>query len=241
MVDVDGDNRAEIIVGSTGYARSIRLTPGDTDVTVVDQFNARQPDNKLATPAFIDIEGDGKPELVFSEAGTAFFQVMKRDSTGVYRVTRRLEGAPGESLQAAPMQLGPEKMAHLLVVGREKFWTAPCSGARTRLQLVDSHDTDLQNCTYYQAVTADLSGDGKPLVVAFDKASHLIEFLTPGATVGKPWKSLMHFVLYEINLHFRGRKGDNNVREIIARDFTGDGRPDLLMLVHDRILLYPQE
>ena len=241
LVDIDGDSRAEIIVAAAGYARSIRLSADNADVAVVDQFNSRQPDNKLATPTFIDIEGDGKPELVFSEAGSAFFQIMKKDASGVYRVTRRLEGAPGESLQATPITLGREKIPHLLVVGREKFWTAPCAGSRTRLELVDSYDTDLQNCAYYHAVTADMRGDGKPVIVAFDKASHLIEFLSPGAGAGKPWKSLMHFVLYEINLHFRGRKGDNNVREILTGDFTGDGRPDLLMLVHDRVLLYPQE
>ena len=241
LVDLDGDKRAKIIVAAAGYARSIRLTADNADVAVVDQFNARQPDNKLATPTFIDIEGDGKRGLVFNEAGSAFFQIMKKDASGVYRVTRRLEGAPGESLQAISIALGLKKIPHLLVAGREKFWTAPCSGSRTRLELVDSYDTDLQNCAYYHALTADMRGDGKPLVVALDKSSNLIEFLAPGASAGQPWKSLMHFVLYDINLHFRGRKGDNHVREIIAGDFTGDGRPDLLMLVHDRILLYPQE
>ena len=127
------------------------------------------------------------------------------------------------------------------MVARDKFWTAPCSGSSTRLELVDSYDTDIANCAYYDAFTADMRGDGKPLVVALDRTNHLVEFLAPGASAGKAWTSLMHFVLYEINLHFRGRKGDNNVREILARDFTGDGKPDLLMLVHDRILLYPQE
>ena len=241
LVDLDGDKHARIIVAAAGYARSIRLVADTGDVAVADQFNARQPDNKLATPAFIDLEGDGKPELVFSEAGSPFFQIMKKDASGVYRVTRRLEGAPGESLKAIPIPLGREKIPHLLVAGREKFWTAPCSGSRTRLELVDSYDTDIQNCSYYQAVTANMSGDGKPVVVAFDKSSNLIEFLAPGASAGQPWKSLMHFVLFDINLHFRGRKGETHVRETLTGDFTGDGRPDLLMLVHDRILLYPQE
>jgi hypothetical protein len=241
VVDLDGDGRSEIVVTAAGYARSVRLMPGDSDVAVIDQFNARQADNKLGTPAFIDIEGDGNRELVFNETGTAFFQIMKKDPSGVYRVTRRLEGAPGEALQAVPLALGRDKAPHLLVVGRDRFWTAPCSASRTRLELVDSYDTDLQNCSYYLALTTDLAGSGKPVIIAFDRTSHLIEFLTPSVAAGKPWRSLMHFVLYEMNLHFRGRKGDTNVREIVTRDFTGDGRPDLLVLIHDRLLLYPQE
>jgi hypothetical protein len=30
------------------------------------------------------------------------------------------------------------------------------------------------------------------------------------------------------------------VREVLTGDFTGDGKTDLLLLVHDRILLYSQ-
>ncbi len=239
LVDLDGDKSAEIIVAAAGYARSIRVTADDADVNVVDQFNARQADNKLGTPAFVDTDGDGKPELVFSEMGTPFFQVMKRDASGVYRVVRRLHGAPGEPVQMLPMALGQAKAAQLFVAGREKFWTAPFTTTGARLELADSYDTDLQNCAYYSATSVDLDGDGKTEVVALDRTSHLLEILAP-ATAGTPWKSVMHFVLFEMNLHFRGKKGDAAVREILIRDITGDGRPDLLLIAHDRLLLYPQ-
>ncbi len=237
LVDLDGDKRAEIIAAAAGYARSIRLTPDNTDVLVVDQFNARQADNKLGTPAFVDTDADGKPELVFSETGTPFFQVMKKDSSGVYRVTRRLQGAPGEPVEVFAMTLA--KTPQLLVAGRERLWTAPFSANGARLEAVDTYDTDLKNCAYFQALTADLDGDGKGEVIAFDRTSHLMELLSPAAA-GTPWKSMMHFVLFEMNIHFRGRKGDTGVREVIVRDMTGDGRPDIMLIVHDRVLLYPQ-
>lgn len=239
LVDLDGDKRAEIIAAAAGFARSIRLTADNADVSVVDQFNARQADNKLGTPALVDTDGDAKPELVFSETGTASFQVMKRDASGVYRVVRRLQGAPGEPVQALSMALGTAKTPQLFIAGRDKFWTAPFTTTGARLELVDSYDTDLKNCAYYVANSVDLDRDGKPEVVAFDRTSHLLEILAPTAA-GTPWKSVMHFVLFEMNLHFRGKKGDTAVREIIVRDMTGDGRPDILLIVHDRILLFPQ-
>jgi len=41
---------------------------------------------------------------------------------------------------------------------------------------------------------------------------------------------------------FRGRSGDAaEPREAVVADFTGDGKNDLAVLVHDRILVYPQE
>ena len=41
---------------------------------------------------------------------------------------------------------------------------------------------------------------------------------------------------------FRGRRGEMpEPREAVVADFTGDGKSDLVVLVHDRILLYAQE
>ena len=41
---------------------------------------------------------------------------------------------------------------------------------------------------------------------------------------------------------FRGASGGGNEpREAIVADVTGDDRPDLVVLVHDRVLVYPQD
>ena len=41
---------------------------------------------------------------------------------------------------------------------------------------------------------------------------------------------------------FRGRRSDfPEPREAVVADVTGDGKNDLIILVHDRILVYPQE
>jgi hypothetical protein len=41
---------------------------------------------------------------------------------------------------------------------------------------------------------------------------------------------------------FRNRRTDApEPREAIIADFTGDGKNDLIIMVHDRLLLYPQE
>ena len=41
---------------------------------------------------------------------------------------------------------------------------------------------------------------------------------------------------------FRNRRGDGaEPREAVIADVTGDGKNDLIILVHDRVLVYPQE
>jgi hypothetical protein len=240
LVDIDMDKRCEILTSGTGYARALQLTPDGKDLVIEDQYNARQPDDKLATPAYCDVDGDGASDLVFSEAGTQWLQVLKRDSAGVYRSVRRLDSGGSDTADLFPVKLGKAGIPNLLLAGKERFRTAPLSGSRPRLEPIGSYETDLKNCRYYMAVPGDLNSDGKEEIVAFDSTSNLMEVLEPGAAAGEPWKSLMHFVLFEENMHFRGRKGATGVREAFIKDFTGDGKADLLLLLHDRVLLYPQ-
>ena len=240
VMDIMNDKRAEIVISGAGYARSLSLTPDNKDIVIADQYNARQPDDKLATPAFSDVDGDNAPELIFSESGTPWLQVFKRDSAAVYRSTRRLDSGSSDTIEIIPVKLGKTTVPHLLLAGRERFRTAPLAGSRPRMELLTSYETDLKNCRYYMALPGDLNGDGKEEITAFDGSSNLMEVLAPAAAAGQPWSSLMHFVLFEENIHFRGRKGIENVREAFIRDFTGDGKDDLLVLLHDRVLLYPQ-
>jgi FG-GAP-like repeat len=240
LLDLDADGRAEIITAAAGYARSVKLNGTNDDIAIADQFNARQPDDKLIAPAFLDTDNDGIPELIFGQTGGAALQVLKKDSAGVFRAARTLDGIPGDALLARPITLGSAKTPHLLVISRDRFWAAPLTGPRARLELTASYDTDLRNCQYYAAVPADITGDGREEILAFDRNANLLEILAPGVTRGQPWRSLMHFALFEENIRFRGRKGETAVREFLIRDFTGDGRNDLLILVHDRVLLYPQ-
>jgi len=240
LLDLNGDKRAEIVTSGTGYARALALTPDGKDIAISDQYNARQPDDKLATPAFTDVDGDNAPDLIFSEGGTGFLQMLQRDAAGVYRSARRLDSGNADTTEVRPVSLGKPGVPHLLLAGRERFRTAPLAGPRPRLELITSYETDLKNCRYYMALPGDLNGDGKEEIVAFDGTSKLMEVLAPAPAAGQPWKSLLHFVLFEQNIHFRGRKGVENVREAFVRDFTGDGKDDLLILLHDRVLLYPQ-
>ncbi len=240
VMNITGDKRAEIVISGAGYARALALTPDNKDIVISDQYNARQPDDKLATPAFCDVDGDNAPELIFSEGGTGWLQVFQRDPSAVYRSTRRLDSGSSDIIEVTPVKLGKSGVPHLLLAGKERFRTAPLAGGRPRLELLTSYETDLKNCNYYMALPGDLNGDGKEEITAFDNTSNLLEVLAPAASAGQPWASLLHFVLFEENIHFRGRKGVENVREAFIRDFTGDGKDDLLLLLHDRVLLYPQ-
>ena len=47
--------------------------------------------------------------------------------------------------------------------------------------------------------------------------------------------------MFEADPHYQGQEGAaREPREVLVADVTDDGRPDLVLLVHDRLLVYPQ-
>jgi hypothetical protein len=84
-----------------------------------------------------------------------------------------------------------------------------------------------------------LSNDGTIDLIAIDTRRSLIEVLT---RVGMQVKSALHFSVFESDPNVKARGSQSGEpRETIVADLTGDGRNDLILLVHDRILLYPAE
>ena len=93
---------------------------------------------------------------------------------------------------------------------------------------------------YAQVVVADFNADGQSDLVLIDGGEgHFLEILSKGAA---GWASGLRFALFETDPHYQGRKGSGQEpREAVAVDLTGDGKADLVLLAHDRLLLYPQE
>jgi hypothetical protein len=52
---------------------------------------------------------------------------------------------------------------------------------------------------------------------------------------------VLQFPIYEESIFERDGGGGKEPRELALADVTGDGKLDVAILVHDRILVYPQE
>ena len=81
--DFDGDGRDDVlVVGFPGEAARWYRNPGNTD----DAWTAHQVfggvDNE--SPAFVDLTGDGEPELVFSSGGRMGYAQPNADATAAW-------------------------------------------------------------------------------------------------------------------------------------------------------------
>ena len=88
-------------------------------------------------------------------------------------------------------------------------------------------------------VAGDLNNDGRKDLVFLETGRNYLDLVTfeaPHKLVpGNRWQ------VFEERT-FRSRRNDETEpREALVADVTGDGKNDLVVLVHDRVLVYPQE
>ena len=88
----------------------------------------------------------------------------------------------------------------------------------------------------------DLNGDGAPDILLHEQSRKSMVFLTYERAT-RTLKPRMKFRVFETKTFGRGSRGRRRVepRVMEVADVTGDGRNDLILLIHDRINVYPQD
>ncbi len=235
--DLDSDGISELLVTGKGFVRGIRIT-ADNDLAVTDQFNTASGNNRLVAPFLADPEGDGSINPCVFLEGENRLEIFKRDES-IYRSYTYVDLPAINSPQG--VALFPGSVSGGVVFGADRFWTlffgSPPYGF---VDVMPSHETDFKEITYDVVTSGDMDSDGRLDIVALDRSRHFLEILSQNNN-GK-LESRMHFVVFdEMGRFGKMQQGAPEPREIICTDITGDGKDDIILLVHDRVLVYPQK
>ncbi|HTJ78876.1 MAG TPA: VCBS repeat-containing protein [Rariglobus sp.] len=240
--DLDGDGKSEMIVSTGAFARAVRVD-GQGALTVVDQFNARDANAEISTAFVVPVSGKGKrAEVLLYDRKGEQFQRLRANAQGVYDV---VDTVPAGKIDVVGSELRfagkGRKQPELFVLGKDRFWWLPLERGDFTARSVDTYATDLPDINYSDVVAGDFTSGSRPELVAIDPDSNLLEILSWDAKA-KGWSSRLHFKVFESDEHYAGKKGAaQEPRESIVADVTGDGKKDLVLLVHDRVLVYPQK
>lgn len=237
--DVDGDGRAEMLVARDGFVRALRVS-SDGALQVLDQYNARARDTDVAAAAVLDLDGDGDREIVLIHEGDGGLEVLQK-RRGMYR---SVEHAPLEGVRlerAEVVDLTGDGREDLLLLDERRAVWLPIGSEDLELEVLARYETDLEDVSYDLVAAGDLDADGSDDVVAIDaRDSRVLEVLRVDSEDG--FRSLLHFAVFEVDPYYEGQRGNPaEPRQALVVDVTGDGRDDIVLLVHDRVLVYPQE
>jgi len=233
--DLDGDAKAEIIVARDQLARAFRIGADGKAVTV-EQFNA--PESTAQISSVIVIPGKDKPEVMLVDTANGQLYEMAADADGVYRSahTHALSSLTPDQCHF----ISTGKGNSLLLIDKTSFEINPLIGDTLKLDTLTTFDSELKDTAATDLMVAPFTGGYRDDFVLVDSGkSRVIELFKAEAKTPPAWTSELYFRVFEIDPQYRGKTGlANEPHDYTAVDLNGDGKLDLALLVHDRLLLY---
>lgn len=224
------------LVAQQSFARSMQL-----DSThrwqVRDQFNPIESGAKIVGAATLDLDGAAGNELVLVDTGTNKLRVLRK-ADDLYGPWEQIEIGSFPYIATRVADLNGDARDDLLLFGASRFIVLYAGQRPPVLTTLMTFESKLTNAFFADLVAGDLNADGQPDIALFDTRTHQVEIITPrnGELV-----HAINFRIFEEKGFGRERSEGMQPREALIADVTGDGRDDLILLVHDRVLVYPQD
>ena len=236
-VDLDGDGRPSLLVAGKNFARALELSGGH--LTVRDQINARSSASQIKSLCGADLTGDGRQEVALLDSDGNMLTVLVRDESGVYQVAANFETGNFAFEGMTSADMNGDGRDDLVILGRDGFGVLINGGADYELKEIRSYESAIKDANLYETAVGDLNADGKPDVALTDTRNFMIELVSLKGE--KDFRHEMKWRIFEKKIHGGRDRGGSQPHEIACGDFNGDGRADLAIMVHDRLIVYPQD
>jgi hypothetical protein len=218
---------------------------------VVDQYNAKSTETQVSTVAAFALEdedAEDKPVIALLDGQKGKLQILKAGDDGTYRFEKEVEvGKWGMAthLKMLAADVGPGAEASIVLFDSEKFalLSPPRDGrGADHLEQLFSYETKIKDGSYGNMVAGDINSDGNMDIALVEYKKNHIEILALDSS-GQPVPA-MRFRIFE-EKSYRDDKGRTKAgvepREMAIADVTNDGKADLITIIHDRVIVYPQD
>lgn len=247
--DVDGDGKPELLLAQKNFVRAAVLAaeaaPARTPAAstwsfhVKEQINGASASSRIVGATAVRDAAGHIAGLFLLDAERKRLAFCQRDATGVWQVAREVVLPVADFNAVQTVALGAERENAVAFLGLSSVAWLPLDGQAWRFVELDDYETPIRDGFLHDVVSGDLNNDGRKDLVFLETAKNYLDIV-----MFEPPHRLVPANRWQVfeERSFRNRApGMAEPREALIADFTGDGRTDLVLLVHDRILLYPQD
>ncbi len=238
FVDQSEDSAASLLTANERYARRL-VWDNASGWTIVEQFNAVGGTPRVTGVVTLDIDPAEGEEIVLWDDATDALRLF-RNEEGVSRQYDQIEIGEFPLVSMLTTDINRDGVDDLMLVGTSQFAVSLTGVQRGEFQEVASYENaEPDEVLFGDVVVGDINGDGLPESILIDSLRHSIEIVASRPDWHLEW-GLTFRVFEEKSFSGAGSTG-RQPREVLIADVTGDGADDLILLAHDRILVYPQD
>lgn len=226
-----------LLVTRGGFARHVALDASGQWV-VRDQFSPGRSDVQLTAAAILP-GAEGRPaEVALLDRSDRALRFLTRTPDGD-RSSGRVETGPLDIRGMHVADLNGDSRPDLLLAGPDRFLVILNGRAGPKLEPIVGYESAREDAHLGDLVAGDVNGDGHNDLVLSDTGEHFIEI----AAYRPEPPNLNRALAFQIYERKSFRDPDRNVepRDLALGDVDGDGLRDLVLIVHDRILVYRQD
>lgn len=248
-IDVDGDGKVELLLAQKNFLRAVVLekengAKGSNDkpawtFKVKEQINGASSNSRIVGAAALQQGAGNIPSLFLLDAERKALTVCERDRFGVWQTVRNLPLPVSEFSELHTISLGATRPNSVAFLGMELAAWMSFQGDVWEFTELDGYESPIKGGYLMDVVSGDLNQDGRKDLVFLETAKNHLDIVT-----FEPPHQLIPANRWRIfeERTFRSRRGDSpEPREALIVDLNGDGKNDLAIVVHDRVLVYPQE
>jgi len=233
--DLDGDGKPELLVATKNFARA--LTLGATGLTIKDQVNGATARSDIKGVAALDVDGDKVMDVALFDQSTKAITLLKRNENGVFAVVASVALGTIDFRGMRTADVNGDGKDDLIVLGKRRFAVLYAGGTRYELEAIHTGESTARDAELNSVAVGDLNNDGRLDVAAVDTANHAIQIFSYGHKAG--FAETIRWRVFEKKLH-DARRNRSGIRQVVIADLTGDGKNDMALLVHDRLIVYTQ-
>jgi len=247
--DVDGDGREELLLAQKNFVRAVLLQPetlaeGSTNkpgwvFAVKEQINGASSSSRIVGAVPLCSGTNRVASLFLLDAERKALTLCERDPAGVWQAGRSVSLPVSDFAALEPVVLGGPHPQAVAFIGLNAVAWLSLGGEVWEFKVLDDYETPIRDGYLMDVVSGDLNQDGRKDLVFLETSKNHLDLVT-----FDPPHRLVPADRWQVfeERTFKGRRPEApEPREAVIADFTGDGRNDLAVIVHDRVLVYPQE
>lgn len=234
LADVDGDGKPELLLAQKTLARALAVKDGRW--TVVDQYNPESSESEVVGLAVLP-QPSGPPKLALYDRKVRDLLIFARKDKQPYAVQQTMPAGQFDLRTMLAGPLGPGGGLALLLSDPRKLAVFPADTVGQTLVETHSYESPIKDAFLTDTVIGDVNHDGIRDVIVVESRKANLEVLTT-----LPDGGLVRVTSFQV---FQGKRFSDeperggDPREVLIGDVTGDRVDDIVLIAHDRVIVYP--